>query len=74
MLPRVLDAGCGLMLVSLSHGPRCMTMSPRTALETVNRPPAEFLFGVAYYPEHDLPEHLEQEVGRLRTALCATKG
>ncbi|WP_438479364.1 beta-galactosidase [Oleiharenicola lentus] len=30
--------------------------------------PANFLFGVAYYPEHDLPEHLEHDVERLLAA------
>ena len=30
--------------------------------------PPDFLFGVAYYPEHDLPEHLSQDDDRLRAA------
>jgi len=37
--------------------------SPRRRLA-----PSEFLFGVAYYPEHDLPEHLELDVERLLAA------
>ena len=28
----------------------------------------DFLFGVAYYPEHDLPEHRECDIERLRAA------
>jgi beta-galactosidase len=43
-----------------------MTLSPSSPRQRIA--PAHFLFGVAYYPEHDLPEHLEQDVERLLAA------
>lgn len=41
---------------------------PFTSLERAGFVLPNFLFGVAYYPEHDLPEHLREDVDRLLAA------